>query len=225
MKRSKNYQKAMELYDKNQQFSIEEALEIISKFPKTKFDETIEVHVKTEINPKKTDQQIRATVSLPNGNGKEVKVVAFTENNQKEAQEAGADLVGGEELIAKIAIQKNIDVDVAVATPDMMPKLAKIAKILGPKGLMPNAKSQTVSPQIGKIIKEIKKGKVSFKNDNGGNVHLAIGRRSFDSKALKENFEEFKKVLQANKPESVKKQFIKNISITATMTPSIKLKA
>jgi large subunit ribosomal protein L1 len=107
----------------------------------------------------------------------------------------------------------------------MMPKLAKIAKILGPKGLMPNAKSQTVSPQIGKIIKEIKKGKVSFKNDNGGNVHLAIGRRSFDSKALKENFEEFKKVLQANKPESVKKQFIKNISITATMTPSIKLKA
>lgn len=225
MKRSKNYQKAMELFDKEQQYTIDEALEIISKFPKTKFDETVEVHIKTEINPKKTDQQIRATVSLPNGNGKEVRVVAFTENNQEEAKKAGADLVGGEELITKIATQKNIDVDVAVASPDMMPKLAKIAKILGPKGLMPNAKSQTVSPQIAKIIKEIKKGKVSFKNDNGGNVHLAIGKRSFDNKALKENFEEFMKVFQSSKPDSVKKQFIKNVSITATMTPSIKLKA
>jgi large subunit ribosomal protein L1 len=225
MKRSKNYQKAVELFEKEKQYSIDEALEIISEFSKAKFDETVEVHVKTEINPKKTDQQIRATVSLPNGNGKEVKVVAFTENNQEEAKKAGADLVGGEELIAKIATQKNIDVDVAVATPDMMPKLAKIAKILGPKGLMPNAKSQTVSPQIAKIIKEIKKGKVGFKNDNGGNVHLAIGKRSFDIKALKENFEEFMKVLQANKPESVKKQFIKSVSITATMTPSIKIKS
>lgn len=224
MKRSKNYQKAMELFDKEQQYTIDEALEIISKFPKTKFDETVEVHIKTEINPKKTDQQIRATVSLPNGNGKEVRVVAFTENNQEEAKKAGADLVGGEELITKIATQKNIDVDVAVASPDMMPKLAKIAKILGPKGLMPNAKSQTVSPQIAKIIKEIKKGKVSFKNDNGGNVHLAIGKRSFDNKALKENFEEFMKVFQSSKPESVKKQFVKSVSISGTMSPSLKLK-
>jgi len=223
--KSKNYQKAMEAFDSEKTYSIEEALEILEKFPKAKFDETVEIHVKTEIKPKKTDQQIRSTVSLPNGNGKETKVVAFTENDQDKAKKAGADLVGGEELIKKISQEKDLVADIAVATPDMMPKLAKIAKILGPKGLMPNAKSQTVSPQIDKIIKEIKKGKTSFKNDNGGNIHISIGKRSFDDKALKENFEEFKKVLQANKPEAVKKTFLKSVSITATMTPGIKIKA
>ncbi len=225
MKKSKNYKKAIEVFEKDKNYSIEEALDVLENFPKAKFDETVEVHVKTEIDPKKTDQQIRATVSLPHGNGKEVKVVAFTENNQEEAKKAGADLVGGEELIQQIATKKTIDADVAVATPDMMLKLAKIAKILGPKGLMPNAKSQTVGPQIDKMIKDIKKGKASFKNDKGANVHLAIGKRSFDKKILKENFEEFKKVLQANKPEAVKKSFIKSISISATMTPGIKIKS
>jgi len=224
-KKSKNYQKALESFNFEKNYFIEEALEILEKFPKAKFDETVEVHVKTEINPKKTDQQIRTNVSLPNGNGKETRVVAFTENQQEEAKKAGADLVGGEELIKKIAQEKDLVADMTVATPDMMPKLAQIAKILGPKGLMPNAKSQTVNPQIDKIIKEIKKGKTSFKNDNGGNIHLVIGKRSFNSKALKENFEEFKKVLQANKPEAVKKTFIKNISLTATMTPGIKIKS
>jgi large subunit ribosomal protein L1 len=225
MKKSKNYKKAIEAFEKDKAYSIEEALDILDKFPKAKFDETIEVHIKTEIDPKKTDQQVRATVSLPHGNGKEVKVVAFTENNQEEIKKAGADLVGGEELIAEIASKKVIDADVAVASPDMMPKLAKIAKILGPRGLMPNAKSQTVSPQVEKMVKEIKKGKATFKSDKGANIHLAIGKRSFDKKALQENFEEFKKVLQANKPEAVKKSFIKNISLTATMTPGIKIKS
>lgn len=225
MKKSKNYKKAVEAFEKDKAYSIEEALDILDKFPKAKFDETVEVHVKTEIDPKKTDQQIRSTVSLPHGNGKEVKVVAFTENNQEEVKKAGADLVGGEELITEIASKKVIDADVAVASPDMMPKLAKIAKILGPRGLMPNAKSQTVNPQVEKMVKEIKKGKATFKSDKGANVHLAIGKRSFDKKTLKENFEEFKKVLQANKPEAVKKTFIKNISLTATMTPAIKIKS
>jgi large subunit ribosomal protein L1 len=225
MKKSKNYKKAIEAFEKDKAYSIEEALDILDKFPKAKFDETIEVHIKTEIDPKKTDQQVRATVSLPHGNGKEVKVVAFTENNQEEVKKAGADLVGGEELIAEIASKKVIDADVAVASPDMMSKLAKIAKILGPRGLMPNAKSQTVSPQVEKMVKEIKKGKATFKSDKGANIHLAIGKRSFDKKALQENFEEFKKVLQANKPEAVKKSFIKNISLTATMTPGIKIKS
>ena len=224
MKLSKNQKKAVEAFDASQSYPIDEALEIMEKFPKMKFDETVEVHVKLEIDPRKTDQQIRTTVALPHGNGKETKVVAFTEDKQDEAKKAGADLVGGEELIAKIATQKNIDVDVAVATPDMMPKLAKIAKILGPKGLMPNAKSQTVGPNMEKMVKEIKKGKASFKNDNGANIHLAIGKRSFDKKSLKENFEEFRKVLMANKPEAVKKGFVKNITITATMTPGIKVK-
>lgn len=225
MKKSKNYKKAVEVFEKDQAYSIEEALDILEKFPKAKFDETIEVHVKTEIDPKKTDQQIRTTVSLPHGNGKELKVVAFTENNQEAVRKAGADLVGGEELIAEIASKKVIDADVAVASPDMMPKLAKIAKILGPRGLMPNAKSQTVNPQVEKMVKEIKKGKATFKSDKGANVHLSIGKRSFDKKALKENFEEFKKVLQANKPDAIKKTFIRNISISATMTPGIKIKS
>ncbi len=223
MKRSKNYGKAVEIFDLQKVYSIDEALDILEKFPKVKFDETVEIHVKTEINPKKTDQQIRTTVSLPHGNGKETKVAAFTEGKQDEAKKAGADIVGGEELIEQVIKDKDIAVDVVVATPDMMPKLAKIAKILGPKGLMPNVKSQTVNPQIGKIIGEIKKGKASFKNDNGGNIHLAIGKRSFDKKALKENFEEFKKVLHANKPEAIKKSFVRGISVSATMTPGIKI--
>jgi len=224
MKKSKNQKKALEAFESTKAYSIEEALEIMEKFPKVKFDETVEVHVKLEIDPKKTDQQIRTTVSLPHGNGKDTKVVAFTESAADEAKKAGADLVGGEELIKEISTKKTVDADIAVATPDMMPKLAKIAKILGPKGMMPNAKSQTVSPQMEKMVKEIKKGKASFKNDNGGNIHLSIGKRSFDKKALQENFEEFKKVLQSNKPEAVKKTFIKNISLSATMTPGIKVK-
>jgi len=224
MKRSKNYKKASEAFDPEKNYPIEEALEILEKFPKVKFDETVEVHVKTEIESKKTDQQIRTTVNLPHGSGKEIKVAAFTENNQAEAKKAGADIVGGEELIAQVTKDKDIAVDIVVATPDMMPKLGKIAKILGPKGLMPNAKSQTVGPQIEKMIEEIKKGKASLRNDNGGNIHLAIGKRSFDKKALKENFEEFEKVLRANKPEAIKKAFVKNISLSATMTPGIKIK-
>ncbi len=223
MKKSKNYKKAIEIFDLQKVYLIDEALDILEKFPKVKFDETVEVHVKTEIDAKKTDQQIRSTVSLPHGNGKKMKVAAFTESSQAEAKKAGADIVGGEELITKIIKDKDIAVDVIVATPDMMLKLAKIAKIIGPKGLMPNAKSQTVGPKIGEMIEEIKKGKASFKNDNGGNIHLAIGKRSFDKKALKENFEEFKKVLHTNKPEAIKKAFIKNISISATMTPGIKI--
>ena len=225
MKISKNQKKAVESFEKNQSYSIDEALEILEKFPKMKFDETVEVHVKTEIDPRKTDQQIRATVALPHGNGKKVKIIAFTENSQDEAKKAGAELVGGEELIAQIASKKVVDADIAVATPDMMPKLAKIAKILGPRGLMPNAKTQTVSPQMGKMVEEIKKGKANFKNDKGANIHLSIGKRSFDKKALKENFEEFRKVLMANKPEAVKKGFIKNISLSATMTPGIRIKS
>jgi len=223
MKRSKKYGEAAEAFDLQKVYSIDEALELLEKFPKVKFNETVEVHVKTEIDPKKTDQQIRTTVSLPHGNGKETKVAAFTETKKDEAKKAGANIIGGEDLIKQVIKDKDIAVDVVVATPEMMPKLVKIAKILGPKGLMPNAKSQTVSPQIGKIIEEIKKGKASFRNDNGSNIHLSIGKRSFDKKDLKENFEEFKRVLHSNKPEAIKKAFIRNISISATMTPGIKI--
>ncbi len=221
MKRGKNYKRAKEAFQKEKRYSPDKALEILEKFPKAKFDETVEVHVKTSIEPKKSDQQIRATVALPHGTGKEIKVAAFTEDQEKEAKKAGADLVGGEELIEKIAAQKTVNFDVAVATPEMMPKLAKIAKILGPKGLMPNPKTKTVGPKIEELVTSLKKGRVDFKNDESANIHVIIGKRSFGRKQLLENYEAFLEALTQNKPASIKGKFIKNISLTATMTPSI----
>ncbi|MFO7807416.1 MAG: 50S ribosomal protein L1 [Candidatus Moraniibacteriota bacterium] len=225
MKRGKNYKKALEAFDKNQSYPVEDALGILEKFPKAKFDESVEVHIKTEIDPKKTDQQIRGTVSLPHGTGKKVKIAVFTESSQEEAKKAGAEVVGGEDLIEKVKNDKSLDIDVAIADPAMMPKLAKIAKILGPRGLMPNPKAQTVGKDVVKLVEEFKKGKSSFKSDNGGNVHIAIGKRSFDKKQLKENFESFMEAFHKTKPESVKKNFVKNIYLTATMTPGVKIKA
>lgn len=224
MKRGKNYKKALEVLEKEKEYSIEEALDVLEKFPKAKFDESVEAHVKTDINPKKTDQHIRATVSLPHGTGKAVKVAVFSDSDQEKIKKAGADLVGGEDLIEKIKNDKELNADVVIATPEMMPKLAKIAKILGPRGLMPNPKAQTVGKDPVKLVEEFKKGKSSFKNDDSGNVHLAIGKRSFEKNQLRENFESFFQALQKEKPEAVKKNFLKNIYITATMTPSIKIK-
>lgn len=224
MKRGKNYKKALELFEKEREYSIEEALDVLEKFPKAKFDESVEAHAKTDINPKKSDQHIRATVSLPHGTGKEVKVAVFVESDQEKVKKAGADLVGGEDLIEKVKNDKELNVDVAVATPEMMPKLAKIAKILGPRGLMPNPKAQTVGKDPVKLVEDFKKGKSSFKNDDSGNIHLAIGKRSFDKNQLKENFESFLQALQKEKPEAVKKNFLKSVYLTATMTPSVKIK-
>lgn len=223
MKRGKNYLKAEELYDKAKVYKIEEALEFIEKFPKIKFDEAVEIHIKLGIDAKKSDQSVRASVVLPNGTGRDVRVIAFTEKQEDEAKKAGAEKVGGEKLIEEIAKSGQIDFDVAVASPDMMPKLAKIAKILGPKGLMPNAKTQTVGPKLGEIIEGLKKGKVSFKNDDSGNVHLSIGRRSFEAGKIKENYEAFLAELVKNKPAVFKGKFIQGISISSTMSPSIKV--
>src|SRR5690348_5253847 len=149
MKRGKNYRKAAELFDKNKEHSIDEALEVLGQLPKAKFDESVEAHIKTNIDPRKSDQQIRGAVVLPHGTGKTIKIVAFTSTQEKEAKDAGADMIGGEELIEQIRTGAvATDFDIAVATPEMMPKLAKVAKILGPKGLMPNPKTETVGPKI-----------------------------------------------------------------------------
>lgn len=223
MKRGKNYKKATELFEKNKKHPIEEALEIMEKFPKAKFNESVEIHIRTSIDPKKSDQLIRGAVELPHGTGKSVRVAAFTEKQQKEAKDAGADLIGGEELVEKMASAKNFDFDVAVATPEMMPKLAKIAKALGPKGLMPNPKSETVGPKIADMVGALKKGRASYKNDDGANIHMIVGKRSFGKEKIIENTKAFVEDIRKNKPAAVKGKLIKNISISFTMSPGVKI--
>lgn len=223
MKRGKNYKKAIELFEKTKKYPIQEALEIMEKFPKAKFDESVEIHIRTTINPKKSDQLIRGATELPHGTGKSLRIAAFTEKQQKEAKQAGADIVGGEELVEKMGVAKSFDFDVAVATPEMMPKLAKIAKILGPKGLMPNPKSQTVGPKIAEMISALKKGRASYKNDDGANIHMIIGKRSFGNEKIADNARAFLEDIRKNKPAAAKGKLIKNISISFTMSPGVKI--
>jgi large subunit ribosomal protein L1 len=177
------------------------------------------------IDPKKGDQQVRSTVTLPHGTGKTKKVAAFVSSpdQEKEAQKAGAELVGGEELIAEIAKTSKCDFDVAIAAPDMMPKMAKIAKILGPRGLMPSPKNETVTSNIGKTVEALKGGKVTFKNDDTANVHQVIGRASFSDEQLNQNFTAFMEALKRAKPPSSKGNYIKGVVIASTMGPGIKV--
>jgi len=223
MKKSKNYRKAEESFVKGKAYAIEEALEILEKFPKAKFDESVEIHIRTSIDPKKSDQQIRTSVQLPHGTGKKMKIAAFTSVQQKEAKEAGAEIIGGEELVKKISQSGAFNFNVAVATPEMMPKLGKIAKLLGPKGLMPNPKTQTIGPKIAEMIEALKKGRTSCKNDDSGNIHAVIGKRSFGKDKLLENFQAFTENLNRNKPATVKGKLVKRITLTATMVPGIKI--
>ena len=215
-----------QLVDKNKVYGIEEAIELAKKTANTKFVGSLEVHIRTGIDPKQTDQSVRGTVSLPHGTGKSKKVAAFvTDSKEKEAKEAGAEIVGGEELIKKIKETEKVDFEIAVAEPAMMPKLAVIAKILGPKGVMPNPKTGTVGANIGAMIKEIAGGKVNFKNDDSGNIHQIVGKSNFDSKQLVENFRAFLEAVVHSKPTALKGQYIVSISINSTMGPGIKVKA
>lgn len=214
-----------ELVDATKVYGIDEALELAKKTANTKFVGSVEVHIRTNIDAKKTDQAVRGSVSLPHGTGKAKKIAAFvTEAKEKEAKEAGAEVVGGEELIKKIKETEKTDFDVAVAEPALMPKLAQIAKILGTRGLMPNPKTGTVNPEVGKMIAEIAKGKVNYKNDDSGNIHQIIGKSNFETKDLLENFKAFYDSVVHSKPTTVKGQFISGISINATMGPGIKVK-
>ncbi len=214
-----------ELVDVNKVYSPEEAIELAKKTANTKFVGSIEVHIKTMIDAKKTDQAVRGLVSLPHGTGKTKKVVAFvSEAKEKEAKEAGAFMVGGEDLIKKIKESEKTDFDIAVAEPSLMPKLAQIAKIMGPRGLMPNPKTGTVSTDIGKIIREIAGGKVDYKNDDSGNIHQIIGKSNFDSAKLLENFKALVDSIRAAKPAAVKSQYLSTVTINATMGPGIRVK-
>ncbi|MDP1884603.1 MAG: 50S ribosomal protein L1 [Candidatus Moranbacteria bacterium] len=206
--------------ENNKIFSITEAVAEVKKNAKAKFDESVEVHARLTIDPKKSDQQVRGVAELPYGTGKTIKVAVFTTTQKKEAEAAGADLVGGEELIDKIKSSGKIDADMALATPEMMPKLATIAKILGPKGMMPNPKNKTVTPKVKEIIESLKKGRADFKNDNSGNVHQIIGKVSFENEKLEKNFEIFLEALKKAKTEATKGKFIKSISICSTMGKS-----
>jgi large subunit ribosomal protein L1 len=222
---SKRMQALKALVDSTKTYSVDEAIALVKQTSNVKFDASVELHARLGIDPSKSDQQIRATVSLPHGTGKTKKIAAFVgSNNEKSAQEAGADFVYNEEDIKKIkdGLLK-IEFDIAVATPDMMPKMAVAAKVLGPKGLMPNPKTDTVSADVKKMVSELKKGKAAFKNDDGGNVHQVIGKASFSDTQLKENLIAFVDAIKRVKPNSAKGTYIQGLFLTSAMGPSIKV--
>lgn len=222
---SKRVSANSQLVDSNKTYELEEALGLVEKTATTKFVGTVEVHIRTNIEAKKTEQAIRGSVTLPHGTGKKKRIAAFvTDAKAQQAKEAGAEIVGGEELIEQIKTSSKTDFDIAVAEPAMMPKLAGIAKVLGTRGLMPNPKTGTVSENIEAAIKEIAGGKVSFKNDDSGVVHGIVGKVDFGSQKLKENFETFVKAVRDSKPQAVKGQFIQSVAINCTMGPGVKVK-
>lgn len=222
--RSKRYIGIAGIVDKNKQYPIEEAVDLAKKTSTTKFAGSIEVHVRLGIDVSKSDQMVRGAIVLPHGTGQTLKVAVFTSDaKEKEAKDAGADIIGGQDLIDKIKQTSKIEFDVAIATPDMMPKLAMIAKILGPKGLMPSPKNETITTNLKKTIDELKKGKANFKNDDSSNIHNIIGKSSFEIKQLVENYNALLEAIKKAKPASAKGIFIKNISINATMGPGIRV--
>ena len=212
------------LVDKNKTYTIDEAVALVKQTSNTKFDSSVELHANLGIDVKKSDQQIRSTVVLPHGTGKSRKVAAFVNaNTEKTAKEAGADSIIDEDGIKKIKDSGKYDFDIAVTTPDMMPKLASIAKILGPKGLMPSPKTDTVGTDLKKMIGELKRGKAAFKNDDTGNIHQIVGKSSFSEAQLKENILALTDTIRRIKPNSSKGTYIKALYLTSSMGPSIKL--
>ena len=220
----KRYQESVKLIEKNKKYSINEALEIIEKMPKAKFDETVELHVRLGVDSKHADQQVRGTVVLPNGTGKTLKVLVFAKGPKAdEALKAGADYVGAEELIPKIQNENWFDYDVVVATPDMMGVVGRLGKVLGPKGLMPNPKSGTVTMDVTKAIADIKSGKVEYRLDKTNIIHLGFGKVSFGAKKLEENYQTIIDAIIKAKPAAAKGQYIKSVSVTTTMGPGISI--
>ncbi len=223
-KYSKKYVEASSKLDKNALYSLTDAVKLVKETATTKFDSTVEVAIKLNIDSKKSDQQLRGSLVLPNGTGKTKKILVIAKGAAAtDAKNAGADYVGDVDMIDKIANENWFDFDVIVATPEMMPQLGKIGKVLGPKGLMPNPKTGTVTANVVKAIEDINGGMVGYKNDTYGNIHTIIGKVSFDAKALEENLNHVVKTIAKSKPASVKGVFIQNISISSTMGPGIKV--
>jgi len=223
-KRGKTYTSVKELVEKGRAYTKEEAVKLVKEMSKTKFDGTVEVAMNLNLDTKKADQQLRGALVLPNGTGKTKKVLVIAKGDfAKEAKEAGADYVGDTDLIAKIEKEGWFEFDVMIATPDMMPALGKIGKILGPRGLMPNPKTGTVTTNVKKAVNDVKAGQVEYRTDSYGNIHGVVGKVSFDEDKLVENLTAFVKTIARIKPSVVKGTYIKNITISATMSPSVKV--
>jgi len=223
MKRGKKYIESMARIDRTREYPLEEAVEVIKNLPAGKFDETFEFSARLGVNPRHADQQVRGTVLLPHGTGKDVRVLVLTKGEKEtEAKEAGADFVGSDEFIEKIK-DGWFDFDVAIATPDMMGEVGKLGRILGPRGLMPNPKVGTVTFDIGKAVKDSKAGKIEYRVDKGSNIHVPVGKVSFDKQKLVENIHALMMELLRAKPSSAKGKYVISVHVSTTMGPSMKL--
>ncbi len=222
----KRYNEAKKLVDSSKLYDVDEALDLALQTAKAKFDESLELHLKLGVDGRVADQQVRGVVVLPNGTGKKVKVLVIAKGDKAtEAEKAGADYVGGEEIVAKILNDNWLDFDVCITTPDMMGVVGRIARVLGPKGLMPNPKSGTVTMDVKKAIEDVKAGKVEYRLDKFNNIHVTFGKASFGKDKLKENYETIMNAVIKAKPAAAKGQYIKNVSICSTMGPGIKVNA
>lgn len=220
----KNYQESAKLIDRSALYTPQEAVELAIKTAKAKFDETIELHVRLGVDPRHADQQVRGAVVLPHGTGKSVRVLVFAKGDKaKEAQEAGAEFVGAEDLVEKIQKENWFDYDVVVATPDMMGVVGRLGRVLGPKGLMPNPKSGTVTFDVTKAVQEIKAGKVEYRVDKTAIIHVPVGKKSFGTEKLSDNFRVLMEAVVKAKPAAAKGQYIKSVSVSSTMGPGIKI--
>ena len=224
MKKGKKYAEVAKLVEKNKLYTLEEAVSLVKKTSYAKFDSSVELAMNLNLDTKKADQQLRGTICLPHGTGKTKIILVIAKGDKaKEAKEAGADYVGDVDLLEKIEKENWFEFDVLIATPDMMPQLGKLGKVLGPKGLMPNPKTGTVTLDVAKAVNEVKQGRIEYRTDSYGNVHVIVGKVSFDNHKLVENIKEFVKLIQKTKPSVVKGTYVKNVSISATMGPGIKI--
>lgn len=220
----KRYANAARSYDKYTAYSAEEALDLVKGLSTAKFDETVDAVFRLGIDPRKADQLVRGTVALPHGTGKEVRVAVFAPaDRHAEATEAGADLVGGKELVEEIAAGRALDFDLVIATPDMMAEVGKLGRVLGPRGLMPNPKAGTVTPDVGKAVGEFKGGKIEYRNDRYGNVHVPVGKSSFEVAQLADNLAALCGELWRARPASTKGRYVKSVSVSSTMGPGVKV--
>lgn len=223
-KRSKRYREAAKLIEAGKLYAIPEAVTLVKQTGGQKFDAGVELHLKLGIDPKQGDQIVRGSVTLPHSTGKKVRIVAFAEGQAaKDAEAAGADRIGGPELVKEVKAKGGIDADVCVAHPTMMKHLGPVAKILGPKGLMPNPKNETVGDDLGRIVRELKAGRLTFRADDSGNVHALVGRVSTDEKSIEENIQALLEAVRRVKPASSKGTYLQNVTLAATMGPPIRV--
>lgn len=222
-RKGKSYLEKAKLIDRNKQYSPSEALALVKQTARAKFDETVEVALKLGVDPRHADQQVRGTVVLPNGTGRTVRIAVFAKGEKaREAQEAGADVVGAEDLVAQIE-KGEINFDLAIATPDMMGLVGRLGRILGPRGLMPNPRAGTVTMEVARAVQEFKAGKVEFRVNKEGGMHVPIGKVSFEAKALEENFQALMDAVIKAKPAAAKGQYIRRVAVSATMGPGIRI--